>query len=131
LKKRLRNTCNSCGKRIPNGLSKCLACSLNLKSGKNRGSCKCLVCGTDVRSSDDICKICGTNFLADSDGRGTHEKVTEEFICMICGKLVEKKARRCNFCGTIFLNDTREYTGPVVERVSKGAFSTKASPNPG
>jgi hypothetical protein len=131
MKKRVRNTCSSCGKKIPSGLSKCLACTLNLKSGVKRGSCKCLVCGTEVSPSDDLCKTCGTNFQTGlEDGEATDGEA-EEFICMICGKAVDKKARRCEFCGTIFVDETKGYTGPVVERISKGAFGTRASPNPG
>ena len=130
-KKRIQNTCRTCGKKIPSGLSKCLACTLNLKSGNRRGTCKCQVCGTAVKHQDKICTTCGTNFMADELIGPGHEGDSEEWICLICGKPVDKKARRCDFCGTVFVDDVEDFEGPIVERLSDGFTGHRARPSPG
>jgi hypothetical protein len=132
LRQRVYNECRSCGKRIPSGLTKCLACSLNLRSGGKKGNCKCRVCGSDVEVNDVDCQICGTNFTSGSKEEvKTTSSETEEYVCMICGRQVDKKARRCDFCGTVFIDDSDVHTGPVVERLGDGPIRTKGHPSPG
>ena len=129
MKKRIHNICKSCGKRIPRGLTKCLACSLNLKSRNEHGTFKCQVCGNAIGLKEEACSTCGTNFLElIEEEAGIKAQDSEEYMCMICNTTVEKKAVKCPVCGTVFIQDIDDYFGPVVEKVLDEGFGSKSVP---
>jgi ribosomal protein L40E len=107
----VHNVCAVCGKRIPSGLSKCLACSLDLKKRTGEDVYLCLVCGCRTDRAAESCKGCGTNFPETSRPR------EDLYVCMVCGASVKRMAKACHVCGTTFVRDSSRLKGMPVKRV--------------